>query len=75
VNALAGIATLHLEFIYLSEISGDPIFAEKAQHILNYLRDLEKPKGLYRAFLDVDTGNFTDENYITIGGLGWIRKS
>jgi hypothetical protein len=62
INAIAAVASNHLEFTYLSELSGNPIFAEKAQNVVDHMRDLNKPRGLYRAFMNVDTGDFTDES-------------
>lgn len=59
---LAEFGTLHLEFMYLSEISGDNRFKEKALKVRQLLKDIEKPKGLYWNFMDVNTGKFTRSN-------------
>lgn len=60
---LAEFGTLHLEFLYLSEVSGDNRFKEKALKIRQVLRDIEKPKGLYWNYMDVNTGQFSRSNW------------
>lgn len=49
-----------LEFMYLSEITGNPIYAEKVQAIRKFLKEIEKPNGLYPNHLDVNQGRWTD---------------
>ncbi|TPX63735.1 hypothetical protein SpCBS45565_g06392 [Spizellomyces sp. 'palustris'] len=45
---LAEIGTLQLEFQYLSDVTGNPIYAQKALHVYDVLHDAERPmKGLY----------------------------
>ncbi|CAL8110468.1 unnamed protein product [Orchesella dallaii] len=65
---LAEFGTLHLEFMYLSEVSGDVRFREKALKVREVLKNIEKPKGLYWNFMDVNTGRFT-RNHVSIGAL------
>lgn len=45
--------------MYLSEVSGDVRFREKALAIRRLLKNIEKPKGLYWNFMDVQSGRFT----------------
>jgi len=59
LNALAGFGTLHLEFMYLSDITGNPVFREKVQAIRKVMKDIEKPNGQYWNFVNVTTGEFT----------------
>jgi len=66
---LAEFGTLHLEFLYLSELTGDNRFKEKALKIRQIMKDLEKPKGLYWNFADVANGRFA-RNHVSIGALG-----
>jgi len=65
---LAEFGTLHLEFMYLSEVSGDVRFREKALKVRQIMKDIVKPKGLYWNFVDVITGRFT-RNHVSIGAL------
>jgi len=55
--------------MYLTEISGDPIFAEKVTTIRRVLNEIEKPNGLYPNHFEVNEGRFTDD-HISIGALG-----
>jgi len=57
---LAEFGTLHLEFLYLSDITGNPVFREKALAIRKVLKDIVKPKGLYWYYMDVTTGKFSE---------------
>jgi mannosyl-oligosaccharide alpha-1,2-mannosidase len=59
---LAEFGTLHLEFMYLSEVTGYPIFREKALAIRKFLKDIEKPNGLYWNYVNVNTGEFSISN-------------
>ncbi|CAG7826911.1 unnamed protein product, partial [Allacma fusca] len=66
---LAEFGTLHLEFLYLSEVSGDPIFREKALKIRQVLKNVTKPNGLYWNFMNPETGRFTTDS-VSIGAYG-----
>ncbi|NXS10289.1 MA1C1 mannosidase, partial [Neodrepanis coruscans] len=76
-SILAEFGTLHLEFLHLSELSGNPVFAEKASNfpawsvmnIRRVLNRVEKPQGLYPNFLSPVTGNWV-QHHVSIGGLG-----
>ncbi|NWT00560.1 MA1C1 mannosidase, partial [Mionectes macconnelli] len=68
-SILAEFGTLHLEFLHLSELSGNPVFAEKASASHLVLNRVEKPQGLYPNFLSPVTGNWV-QHHVSIGGLG-----
>ncbi|KAM8796109.1 mannosyl-oligosaccharide 1,2-alpha-mannosidase IC [Eudromia elegans] len=68
-SILAEFGTLHLEFLHLSELSGNPVFAEKVMNIRKVLNKVEKPQGLYPNFLSPVTGNWV-QHHVSIGGLG-----
>ncbi|XP_064381141.1 mannosyl-oligosaccharide 1,2-alpha-mannosidase IC isoform X2 [Dromaius novaehollandiae] len=68
-SILAEFGTLHLEFLHLSELSGNPVFAEKVTNIRKVLNRVEKPQGLYPNFLSPVTGNWV-QHHVSIGGLG-----
>ncbi|NXB52729.1 MA1C1 mannosidase, partial [Leucopsar rothschildi] len=75
-SILAEFGTLHLEFLHLSELSGNPVFAEKATLSLSQVRNIrrvlsrvEKPQGLYPNFLSPVTGGWV-QHHVSIGGLG-----
>ncbi|XP_061676895.1 mannosyl-oligosaccharide 1,2-alpha-mannosidase IA isoform X1 [Syngnathoides biaculeatus] len=68
-SILAEFGTLHLEFVHLSELSGDPVYTEKVMNIRKVLNKIEKPQGLYPNFLSPVSGNWV-QHHVSIGGLG-----
>ncbi|XP_048067528.1 mannosyl-oligosaccharide 1,2-alpha-mannosidase IA isoform X3 [Megalobrama amblycephala] len=68
-SILAEFGTLHLEFVHLSELSGNPVFTEKVMNIRKLLNKIEKPHGLYPNFLSPVSGNWV-QHHVSIGGLG-----
>lgn len=57
-SILSEFGTLHLEFAYLSDVTGKPIYRQKVDHIRQFLQNLEKPKGLYPNYLNPKTGKW-----------------
>uniref|UniRef100_A0A4W3HB33 alpha-1,2-Mannosidase n=1 Tax=Callorhinchus milii TaxID=7868 RepID=A0A4W3HB33_CALMI len=68
-SILAEFGTLHLEFMHLSRLSGNPVFAEKMQSIRKVLNRLDKPQGLYPNYLNPNSGQW-GQHHVSIGGLG-----
>ncbi|KAM4042163.1 mannosyl-oligosaccharide 1,2-alpha-mannosidase IA [Anomaloglossus baeobatrachus] len=68
-SILAEFGTLHLEFIHLSEVSGNPLFAEKVMNIRKVLSRLDKPQGLYPNYLNPSSGQW-GQHHVSVGGLG-----
>lgn len=68
-SILSEFGTLHLEFAYLSDVTGNPIYREKVQTIRQVLKDLEKPKGLYPNYLNPKTGKW-GQQHMSLGALG-----
>ncbi|KAH8241946.1 hypothetical protein KR038_003159 [Drosophila bunnanda] len=68
-SILAEFGTLHLEFTYLSDITGNPVYRERVQTIRQVLKKLRKPKGLYPNYLNPETGKW-GQCHISLGGLG-----
>ncbi|KAM5163413.1 mannosyl-oligosaccharide 1,2-alpha-mannosidase IA [Mantella aurantiaca] len=68
-SILAEFGTLHLEFIHLTEISGNPVFAEKVMNIRKVLNRLDKPQGLYPNYLNPSSGQW-GQHHVSVGGLG-----
>jgi len=68
-SVLAEIGTVQVEFRYLSEKTGNPIFAEKANRVYKILSDKHPQHGLYPIYIDTNTGEFTTRT-ITFGALG-----
>ncbi|KAL6033923.1 hypothetical protein STEG23_007198, partial [Scotinomys teguina] len=68
-SILAEFGSLHLEFLHLTELSGNPVFAEKVKNIRKVLREIDKPFGLYPNFLSPVSGNWV-QHHVSVGGLG-----
>uniref|UniRef100_F7C2Z8 alpha-1,2-Mannosidase n=1 Tax=Monodelphis domestica TaxID=13616 RepID=F7C2Z8_MONDO len=69
-SILAEFGSLHLEFLHLTKISGNPVFARKVKNIRRVLNRTEKPKGLYPNFLSPVSGSWWAEHLRSGGGLG-----
>uniref|UniRef100_A0A1Y1L4V4 alpha-1,2-Mannosidase n=1 Tax=Photinus pyralis TaxID=7054 RepID=A0A1Y1L4V4_PHOPY len=68
-SILSEFGTLHLEFAYLSDVTGNPIYRSKVDHIRQHIRSMEKPKGLYPNYLNPKTGKW-GQHHISMGALG-----
>ncbi|GJQ84617.1 hypothetical protein Trydic_g10226 [Trypoxylus dichotomus] len=68
-SILSEFGTLHLEFAYLSDVTGNSVFRNKVDHIRQHLQGLEKPKGLYPNYLNPKTGNW-GQHHMSMGALG-----
>ncbi|MEE6484919.1 hypothetical protein FKM82_014101 [Ascaphus truei] len=68
-SILAEFGTLHLEFLQLSELSGNLVFTEKVNNIRKVLNSIEKPHGLYPNFFSPVSGNWV-QHHVSLGGLG-----
>ncbi|XP_022236670.1 mannosyl-oligosaccharide 1,2-alpha-mannosidase IA-like, partial [Limulus polyphemus] len=68
-SILAEFGSLHLEFMYLSEITGNLVYKEKVFKIREVLMKLEKPQGLYPNYLNPRTARW-GQHHISLGALG-----
>ncbi|XP_042882223.1 mannosyl-oligosaccharide 1,2-alpha-mannosidase IA-like [Penaeus japonicus] len=68
-SILSEFGTLHLEFVYLSDISGDPIFREKVMRIRDVIRKTDRPGGLYPNYMNPKTGKW-GQRHTSVGALG-----
>ncbi|CAI4229900.1 unnamed protein product [Auanema sp. JU1783] len=62
-SILSEFGSIQLEFDYLSNATGNPIFAQKAEKIRDVLTQLEKPDGLYPIYLNPKTGRWGQRDY------------
>lgn len=67
-SILAEFGSLELEFDYLSNATGNPIFREKVRKVRETLSALEKPNGLYPIYLNPKTGRWGQREY-SIGAM------
>ncbi|MFH4977607.1 hypothetical protein AB6A40_004316 [Gnathostoma spinigerum] len=68
-SVLAEIGSLHLEFYYLSRITGDSVFEKKVQRVRDYLENITKIEGLYPNFISPETGEWTS-HHVSLGAMG-----
>ena len=57
-SILSEFGSLHLEFYYLSSVTKDKKYLEKASKVRSVLQQLEKPSGLYPNYLNPKTGKW-----------------
>lgn len=65
-SILSEFGTLHMEFVYLSDITGNDIYKQKVFHIRQFVRNLDRPNGLYPNFLNPITGKWGQRNYFLL---------
>ena len=68
-SILSEFGTLHLEFSYLSDVTGNRIYREKVDEIRRVLRSIGKPRGLYPNYLNPKTGKW-GQQHMSMGALG-----
>ncbi|XP_075216551.1 alpha-Mannosidase class I a [Lycorma delicatula] len=68
-SILSEFGTLHLEFTYLSDVTGDQTYRMKVDNVRQVIRGLEKPRGLYPNYLNPKTGNW-GQHHMSMGALG-----
>uniref|UniRef100_A0A0N5BYC8 alpha-1,2-Mannosidase n=1 Tax=Strongyloides papillosus TaxID=174720 RepID=A0A0N5BYC8_STREA len=68
-HILADVGTLHLEFEYLSHITGNPIYRDKVVNVRDIIEKQEKVDNLYGLYLSKDTGKFVTRE-VSLGAMG-----
>ncbi|XP_012945136.1 mannosyl-oligosaccharide 1,2-alpha-mannosidase IA [Aplysia californica] len=68
-SILSEVGSLHLEFDYLSTITKDSTYRDKVMKIRNFLRDADKPSGLYPNYVHPKTGKW-GQHHVSMGALG-----
>ena len=61
--------TLHMEFAYLSDITGDPTYTNLVERIRNVIHDAPRPKKLYPNYFNPKTGKW-GQQHTSMGALG-----
>merc|ERR1719211_771115 len=57
-SILSEFGTLHMEFAYLSDITGSPVYRKKVEKIRRTVKEVERPKKLYPNYLNPKTGKW-----------------
>eukprot|EP00092_Neocalanus_flemingeri_P032575 GFUD01035431.1.p1 GENE.GFUD01035431.1~~GFUD01035431.1.p1 ORF type:complete len:656 (+),score=150.26 GFUD01035431.1:141-2108(+) len=68
-SILSEFGTLHMEFAYLSDITGNPIYRKKVEKIREVISQVERPKKLYPNYLHPKTGKW-GQQHTSVGALG-----
>ncbi|XP_030031428.1 mannosyl-oligosaccharide 1,2-alpha-mannosidase IA [Manduca sexta] len=68
-SILSELGTLHLEFTYLSDVTGRDVYRKKVEKIREVLYNIEKPGDLYPNFINPRTGQW-GQRHISLGALG-----
>jgi len=68
-SILSEFGTLHMEFAYLSDITGNPVYKKKVEKIRRTVKDVERPKKLYPNYLHPKTGKW-GQQHTSVGALG-----
>ncbi|KAI6186259.1 Alpha-1,2-Mannosidase [Aphelenchoides besseyi] len=68
-SILSEFGSLHLEFVYLSELTNNAMYRHKVEKIRDVLEKAEKKDGLYPNYLDPQTGEFVG-SHVSLGALG-----
>jgi len=68
-SILSEFGTLHMEFTYLSDITGNPIYKKKVDKIREVITQVERPKKLYPNYLHPKTGKW-GQQHTSVGALG-----
>ena len=58
-----------MEFAYLSDITGNPVYKQKVEKIREVVMSVERPKKLYPNYLHPKTGKWGQE-HTSLGALG-----
>ncbi|KAK3543414.1 hypothetical protein QTP70_020434 [Hemibagrus guttatus] len=68
-SILAEFGTLHMEFVHLTYLTGNPTYYQKVMHIRKLLAKMDRPNGLYPNYLNPRTGRW-GQHHTSVGGLG-----
>lgn len=68
-SILSEFGTLHMEFAYLSDITGNPVYRKKVEKIRETISQVERPKNLYPNYLHPKTGKW-GQQHTSVGALG-----
>lgn len=65
-SILAEVGSLYLEFYYLSKMSGNDDYLQRAERIRQLLDSINKPEGLYYNYINPKTGKFAQRKCLLL---------
>jgi len=68
-SILSEFGTLHMEFAYLSDATGNPLYKELVERIRTVIQESSKPSSLYPNYLNPKTGKW-GQQHTSMGALG-----
>lgn len=68
-SILSEFGTLHMEFAYLTDITGDKRYVQKVEKVRDVIRAAPRPKKLYPNYLSPKTGKW-GQAHTSMGALG-----
>ncbi|XP_032512614.2 mannosyl-oligosaccharide alpha-1,2-mannosidase IA [Danaus plexippus] len=68
-SILSEVGTLHLEFTYLSDVTGKDVYRQKVDRIRDVLHNIQKPEGLYPNYINPRNGQW-GQKHTSLGALG-----
>jgi len=68
-SILSEFGTLHMEFAYLSDITGEPLFRNLVERVRTVIQESSKPNTLYPNYLNPKTGKW-GQQHTSMGALG-----
>jgi len=68
-SILSEFGTLHMEFAYLSDITGNPKYVKAVEKVRTVVATAERPKTLYPNYLNPKTGKW-GQQHTSVGALG-----
>lgn len=68
-SILSEFGTLHMEFAYLSDATGDPKYKEAVEKVRTVIKGAERPKALYPNYFNPRTGKW-GQQHTSVGALG-----
>lgn len=69
---LSEFGTMHLEFMYLSHVTGDPEYANRVQKVRDVIKGaIPRADGLYNNYMNTDSGQWlVSPVHVSMGALG-----
>lgn len=68
-SILSEFGTLHMEFSYLSDITGNPIYKQKVEKVRDFVQSVSRPGKMYPNYLHPKTGKW-GQQHTSVGALG-----
>lgn len=68
-SILSEFGTLHMEFAYLSDVTGDPIYRKAVERVRTAIQSAARPRNLYPNYLNPKTGKW-GQQHTSMGALG-----